>query len=68
MEFIKNSFNKKLKKLNLLFQASEHQYSAKEFHKMCDGIEDTLVLIRAEFGKTVAGFTHYKWDSPQYCK
>ena len=62
MEFIKNSFSKKIIKLKLLFKASEHKYRAKEFHKVCDGIEDTFVLIQAEYGKTVAGFTHYKWD------
>ena len=49
--------------VKLLFRASEHNFSAKAFHQKCDNIEDTLVLIRTQFGKTIGGYTHYPWKS-----
>ena len=52
------------KRLKLLFRASEHKFKVQAFHKFCDDIEDTLTVVRTEFGKTVAGFTHYPWNSP----
>ena len=48
--------------MRLLFRASEHQFAAEAFHSKCDGINDTFVLVRTEFGKTIAGYTHYKWN------
>ena len=47
----------------MLFRASEHGFSAKAFHQKCDNQEDTLVIIRTEFGKTIGGYTHYPWKS-----
>ena len=61
-QFIANSLNKP-KKLKLLFRASEHQFKGKAFHKHCDGIADTFVIARTDFGKTIAGFTRLKWES-----
>ena len=46
-----------------LFRASEHGFSAKAFHQKCDNQEDTLVLVRTQFGKTISGYTHYPWTS-----
>lgn len=47
--------------MELIFRASEHGFNAREFHKVCDSVEDTFVLLRTEFGKTLAAYTHYKW-------
>jgi hypothetical protein len=33
-------------KLNLLFRASEFNFLALEFHKKCDNIPNTLVLVK----------------------
>jgi hypothetical protein len=52
------------KQLQLLFRASEHDFSAIAFHSKCDNIEDTLTIVRTEFGKTIAGFSHYMWNKP----
>jgi hypothetical protein len=49
-------------KIQLIFRASQHNFEAAAFHEHCDNIEDTLVLAKTEFGKTIAGFTHYKWN------
>ena len=62
IQFIADSLNKP-KKLQLLFRASEHQFKAKAFHEHCDGVADTFVIARTNFGKTIAGFTRHKWDS-----
>lgn len=47
----------------LIFTASEHQFKAAEFHKKCDGVENTLTVIRTEFGKTIFAFAAQKWNS-----
>ena len=48
--------------LELLFRASEHSFSAKAFHDHCDGIKDTLTLVRTDIGRTIAGYSEYRWD------
>ena len=48
--------------IKLIFRASEHGFSAASFHKYCDNTSDTLTLVTTEFGKTIAGFTHYAWN------
>ena len=53
----------KVQRVEILFRASEHGFSAKAFHEKCDNQEDTLVLVRTEFGKTIGGYTHYPWRS-----
>ena len=37
------------------------------FHQRCNNKNDTLVLIRTEFGKTIGGYTHYPWKSLSNC-
>ena len=54
----------KVQRAELMFRASKHDFSAKAFHKKCDNHEDTLVLVRTEFGRTIGGYTHYPWTSP----
>ena len=49
----------------LLFTASEHNFSAAAFHERCDDIEDTIVLIETDNGKMIGGYTHYPWTSPE---
>jgi hypothetical protein len=51
------------KKINRIFRASEHDFSSAAFHTKCNGVTDTLVLVRTEFGKTIGGFTNHAWNS-----
>ena len=51
--------------IRLLFRASEHKFSAKAFHRHCDRAEDTFVLVRTEFGKTIAGYSRYTWEAKE---
>lgn len=53
----------KPKSLNLLFRGSRDGFTAAEFHKKCDNIINTLVLVRTEYGKTIAGFTESPWNA-----
>jgi hypothetical protein len=50
-------------RLALLFRASEHDFSARAFHAHCDDAEDTLTLVCTEYGKILAGYSHYKWNA-----
>ena len=52
-----------VKKANLLYRASENNFSIGEFHRKCDGEADTLVLVRTEFNKTIGGYTPIPWKS-----
>ena len=50
-------------KIERIFRASEHNFQASKFHEYCDNKDDTLVIIRTEFGKIIGGFSHYPWTS-----
>jgi hypothetical protein len=63
--FISDSFNKCTQRrpyqLQLLFRASQHAFKAEAFHQVCDNVNETFLLIRTEAGRTIAGYSHYKW-------
>ena len=46
----------------LLFRASEHNYSAKMFHTLCDDKGATLTLIKSH-GNIFGGYTSKSWTS-----
>ena len=52
------------KKVEMIFKASDYNYKAEAFHEKCDNINDTLIILRTEFNKTIGGFTHHPWKSP----
>ena len=60
-QFLYDSLNKP-KELKLLFRASDHEFKAAAFHQKCDNIANTLVVIRTQFEKTIAGFSPYTWN------
>ena len=47
----------------LLYRASKNAFSIEEFHKMCDNVPNTLVLVETEFGKVIGGFSTSPWKS-----
>jgi hypothetical protein len=61
-QLLRESFGRPAR-LALLFRASEHNFSAKAFHAHCDNTEDTLTLVRTEFGRALAGYSHYTWNA-----
>jgi hypothetical protein len=62
LQFLRESFGRPAR-LALMFRASEHDFSAKAFHAHCDNTEDTLTLVRTEFGRALAGYSHYTWNA-----
>ena len=47
--------------LVLAFRASHHEFKAKEFHQCCDGLENTFVLAKNQFGKVLGAYTPLSW-------
>jgi len=39
-------FTKRIVSADLLYRASDHGFSVLEFHRKCDGVEETVVLIQ----------------------
>ena len=52
-----------VKKLSLLFRASENGWDVVDFHKYCDGKGPTLSLLRCKDAYLAAGFTSKSWQS-----
>ncbi|KAK8798791.1 hypothetical protein WA158_007875 [Blastocystis sp. Blastoise] len=64
---ILNNWLGKERKWKLLFRASEHKYSAREFHKYCDNKGETVTLIK-HIGHNnhiniFGGYTDQSWES-----
>jgi hypothetical protein len=55
-------FSKKEKWL-LLYRASSEGFSAKSFHTKCDGIKQTLTIVRSDNDCVFGGYTEASWSS-----
>jgi hypothetical protein len=62
LQLLKNCFSRPFK-LTRIFRASEHDFKAAAFHERCDDLENTFMLVKTQFGKTIGGFTKYKWNA-----
>ena len=70
MDYISNlekwiSPDNKLFSTKLLFRKSVNGDSFKEFHNLCDKKGKTLVLIKAEEGFIIGGYTTCDWDTSE---
>jgi hypothetical protein len=65
---IKDNFNKKIQKCELLLRGSRDGFGAKEFHSKCDGQNFTVVLIQTTKGRKFGGFTEETWDQSESFK
>ena len=55
-------------RLELIYRASYHGFSAKEFHSKCDGISRTLTIIKTTKNNVFGGYTEAAWSqSRAYC-
>ena len=61
---IKSRMNKEVKEIKKLYQASIDGDGAINFHSKCDGIANTLVLIKSAGNRRYGGFTSAQWASP----
>lgn len=46
----------------LIYRASRDSDKAESFHKKCNGIKNTVILIESNKGKRFGGFTSQTWD------
>ena len=46
----------------LLYRASRDGWFAKDFHRLCDGKDATLVAVRSTDGYVFGGYTDISWD------
>jgi hypothetical protein len=60
---IEKRMNKSIKGLNKLYQASIDGGEPINFHKKCDNISNTLVLIKSQGKRRFGGFTPIPWKS-----
>jgi hypothetical protein len=49
---------------NLLWRGSRDGFTAREFHRRCDGRANTLTLILDTDGNVFGGFTPVEWETP----
>jgi hypothetical protein len=54
------------KRFNLLWRGSSDGFTAREFHRRCDGHANTLTLILDTDGNVFGGFTPVEWESRMY--
>ena len=50
-------------RFNLLFRASDHEYSAAKFHEYCDNKGPTITIIQSNWGNIFGGYTSKSWKS-----
>ena len=60
---INEKMNKKIKELKQIYQATKNGEDSDSFHKLCDGISNTLVLYKSAGNRRFGGFTSQSWKS-----
>lgn len=65
-DFIKKAmnyrFNKEIKEIKKIYQATIDGDLAINFHSKCDGVPNTLVIIKSAGNRRFGGFTSLTWD------
>ena len=60
---IEERMNKEIKKIKKIYQATKDGDDSETFHKLCDGISNTLVLYKSAGNRRFGGFTSQCWKS-----
>lgn len=55
--------NFQLQDWKLLYRATDDGFSSRNFHEKCDGIPNTLTVIKSSSGNIFGGFTEKAWSS-----
>jgi len=58
---IKKRMNKEIKDIKKIYQATKDGGDSKTFHKLCDGISNTLVLYKSAGNRRFGGFASERW-------
>ena len=64
---IEGKTDKEVKELKKLYQATVDGDGALGFHSRCDGIPNTLILIKSAGNRRFGGFTSQSWYSNDNC-
>ena len=65
---IENKVNKKVLGLKKLYQATIDGEEPSKFHSKCDGIRNTITLIKSAGNRRFGGFTSETWDTSNVYK
>jgi len=57
-------FSKKLKKIELLFKASENGFKLAKFYDICGAATHTIILCQSNKDKIVGGYTPFCYYPP----
>jgi len=60
---IKERMNKEIKDIKKIYQATKDGGDSKTFHKLCDGISNTLVLYKSAGNRRFGGFVSECWKT-----
>jgi hypothetical protein len=61
MRVLDEGFNGAFFSLKLIFKASRDGFRPSDFHRLCNGIPNTLNILESEHGKIFGGFTSLVW-------
>ena len=48
--------------MNLIYRASDRGFSVERFHKLCDNIPNTILIVKTEFDVVFGGFSPQAWS------
>lgn len=51
------------KNVKLLYRGSSDGFGAQDFHRKCDGVNNTLTFIKTDIGHIIGGYTSIAWTS-----
>ena len=57
-KYLLNLFGNKQFITAILYKASDHGFTAREFHLRCDGKGSTITIIKVKDGPYIGGFTN----------
>ena len=57
IDYLKNEFNKEISNSIRIYRATEDGDKADDFHRLCDGNTNVIVLIKTKDGKKFGGYT-----------
>ena len=60
---IKERMNKEIKEIKKIYQATRDGGDSETFHKLCDGISNTLVLYKSEGNRRFGAYVSENWKT-----
>ena len=63
MRDLNNLCELQLENWSLLYKATRDGFSAGNFHRKCDNVDNTLTIVKVTSGNIFGGFTVKKWSS-----